>query len=171
MQIVFTTNSPFVISDVLKEDVQYLSDSRTEFGETLGQNIHILLKRNFFMDYTIGEYSRRLIETIIRWIEEKDKNQRIEQSESNERREMQAEEKTDISFYFDNVQDEYEMVEHLIQQIGEPVYRNKLEGMLRELREHKENSLKNRIFQLEQQKADLEKKIAELKEEGEYDSN
>lgn len=84
---------------------------------------------------------------------------------------MQAEEKTDISFYFDNVQDEYEMVEHLIQQIGEPVYRNKLEGMLRELREHKENSLKNRIFQLEQQKADLEKKIAELKEEGEYDSN
>lgn len=171
VQIVFTTNSPFVISDVLKEDVQYLSDSRTEFGETLGQNIHILLKRNFFMDYTIGEYSRRLIETIIRWIEEKDKNQRIEQSESNERREMQAEEKTDISFYFDNVQDEYEMVEHLIQQIGEPVYRNKLEGMLRELREHKENSLKNRIFQLEQQKADLEKKIAELKEEGEYDSN
>ena len=87
MQVVFTTNSPFVLSDVLKEDVQYLSGKPEEFGRTLGQNIHTLLKNNFFMDYTIGEYSRKLIEAIISQI-------RNDEGETEEQ-------KADMSNYFD----------------------------------------------------------------------
>ena len=48
VQVILTTNSPFIISDVLWEDVKYIDD---------GQNIHMLLTKNFFMNYTIGEFS------------------------------------------------------------------------------------------------------------------
>ena len=73
VQVVITTNSPFIISDILKDDVIYLSEGgRPEYDKTLGQNIHKLLKENFFMDYTIGEYAKELIENIINVLEDKE---------------------------------------------------------------------------------------------------
>lgn len=156
LQIVFTTNSPFMVSDVLKEDVQYLSENEEEFGNTLGQNIHKLLKKNFFMDYTIGEYSRKLIETIIRCIGDES--------------EGCVEEGGDLYHYFDDTQDKYEMIGFLIKQIGEPVYRDKLEKMLEELIGRKKTARERRICELERQKADLEERINLLKGE-EYGKN
>ena len=151
LQVVFTTNSPFVLSDVLKEDVQYLSGKQEEFGETLGQNIHTLLKNNFFMDYTIGEYSRRLIEAIISQIGSED-------GESEER-------KTDMSDYFDDTEDMLGMLGYLIQQIGEPIYRDKLEKMLEERRKKSRTHRENRIQELEKQREELQRQIMQLKGE------
>lgn len=154
LQVVFTTNSPFVISDVLKEDVQYLSDQAEEFGDTLGQNIHKLLKKNFFMDYTIGEYSRRLIETIIWRLSEK--------------REEYVEAKKKRYRHFSGIQDAnntYEIIRFLIQQIGEPIYREKLGKMLEERIAANKTPKELRIQELERQKADLETELAQLKEE------
>lgn len=152
LQVVFTTNSPFVISDVLKEDILYLSDKGEDFGNTLGQNIHKLLKNNFFMDYTIGEYSRELIGTLISLLNEKDF----------------GEEKEAVYKYFSKTQDKnefYSMVELLIQQLGEAVYREKLETML-EQRIASDQTLKEmKIQKLERQKADLEKEIGRLRGE------
>ncbi len=152
LQVVFTTNSPFVISDVLKEDVQYLSDKTEEFGDTLGQNIHKLLKKNFFMDYTIGEYSRGMIEAIIWWL-------------SDEKEKCMGGKKN-VYTYFDDKQNEneiYQIMRFLIQQIGEPVYREKLERMLEERIASKRTPREIRIRELERQKADLETEIAQLK--------
>lgn len=151
LQVLFTTNSPFVISDMLKEDVQYLSDEVEEFGDTLGQNIHVLLKKNFFMDYTIGEYSRRLIETII-WL-------------LSDKKEQYMDEKNNIYMYFEDIQDEsklYEIMDSLIRQIGEPVYREKLGKMLEKHAASRRTPKEVRIRELEKQKADLEKEIAQL---------
>lgn len=161
LQVVFTTNSPFVISDVLRADVQYLSDQEETFDDTLGQNIHKLLKRNFFMDYTIGEYSRKLIESIIQWLDEENGD---EEDES-------------IFRYFDQPENEnetYDKVGLLIHQIGESVYRNKLEKMLEErLKKQLEMDgilKESRIHELERKKVELEKEIAQLKGE-KYDKN
>lgn len=154
IQVVLTTNSPFIVSDVLQEDVQYLSKNAEEFGSTLGQNIHKLLKKNFFMDYTIGEYSRKMIETIVQWLG------------GNEDHE---EDKSDLYQYFDDTQDVYEMIEFLIKQIGESVYRDKLEGMLEEMMKQK-NTREYRIRELERKRADLDKEISLLKGE-KYDKN
>lgn len=72
VQIILTTNSPFMLSDIRVEDVIKLnkSDEQLDIGKTFGQNIHTLLKNEFFMDSTIGEFSR---ETLI-WLMELLKN-------------------------------------------------------------------------------------------------
>lgn len=146
LQVVFTTNSPFVISDLLKEDVQYLSIKK-DFGYTLGQNIHTLLKSNFFLEYTIGEYSRELIEAIMMWLGGR---------------------KTDLQIFYDIRQDEddlYGMVEFLIQQIGEPIYREKLGRMLEEQVVTNKTQRERRILELERKKTELEKELDQLKED------
>lgn len=151
LQVVFTTNSPFVLSDVLEVDVQYLSGEQEEFGRTLGQNIHTLLRNNFFMDYTIGEYSRKLIETIISQVGSEDGD---------------SKRKADMSDYFDGKEDRFEMIGYLIQQIGEPIYRDKLEKMLEEQRKKSKTDRENQIQELEKQREELQKKIMQLKGEG-----
>ena len=151
MQVVFTTNSPFVLSDVLKEDVQYLSGRPDEFGDTLGQNIHTLLKNNFFMDYTIGEYSRKLIEAIISQI-------RNDEGETEEQ-------KADMSDYFDDTEDRFEMIGFLIQQIGEPIYRDKLGKMLEERRKQNMTFKEKQIQELEKQRDELQRQISQLRDE------
>ncbi len=151
LQVVFTTNSPFVLSDVLKEDVQYLSGRPDEFGDTLGQNIHTLLKNNFFMDYTIGEYSRKLIEAIIVQIGQADEESRKQ--------------KNDMINYFDETEDEYEMLGFLIEQIGEPIYRDKLGKMLEGRRKQNMTFKEKQIQELEKQRDELQRQISQLKDE------
>jgi len=151
IQVVFTTNSPFVISDVLREDVQYLSGREDEIGDTLGQNIHKLLIKNFFMDYTIGEYSRKLIEAII--------------FELSDEKRIKPEDILDICHYFDRTSEKCKMMGFLIQQIGEPIYRDKLEKMLVRQMKIEKDTKESQIRELERLKEDLEKRLIELKGE------
>lgn len=153
VQIILTTNSPFIISDVLKDDVKYLADQERKFDDTLGQNIHKLLKNNFFMDYTIGEYSRKLIEKIIAWLS-------ATEGKTGKR-------SRELYYYFGEVEDEYAAISKLIRQIGEPVYRNKLEKMLDEWQKRQPASKERRVRRLEGQKKRLEAEIERLKAEEE----
>lgn len=118
LQVVITTNSPFIISDILSNDITYLSKEEEDFDRTFGQNIHKLLKDNFFMSYTIGEYSRQVIESIMKWL-------------NNEGNYVGEE----LSAYFGKTiepKDYYEKIRCLIDKIGEPIYREKLLDMLNE---------------------------------------
>lgn len=140
-----------MISDVLQEDVQYLmeNDKSDNREKTLGQNIHTLLKENFFMNFTIGEYSRRLINEIIELLVDNESN--IEEWLGR--------------FYSDNNNlSTYEKMKLLIDQIGEPVYRHKLTQLL-EQKFKKKDSVEERIKQLEQQRKNIESEIERLKEE------
>ena len=117
LQIVITTNSPFILSDVLKEDVIYLNQQRRpqkEYDSPLGQNIHKLLKDNFFMDYTIGEYSKKLIENLIDGLK---RNREL---------------KDILQQYYEEDVEEVVAVSDLIDQIGEIVYRQSLEELAEE---------------------------------------
>ena len=66
IQVIFTTNSPFMLSDIPSQNVIYLENGQVRRKEiqTFGQNIHTLLKQGFFMDSTMGQFVKNKIEKI-----------------------------------------------------------------------------------------------------------
>ncbi len=151
IQIVITTNSPFILSDILKEDVTYLAgETEKYFDRTLGQNVHRLLRENFFMDYTIGEYARALIENIMSCLKNTEKE--MANSKNEEIREM-------ILRYYGEEKDVYPAVQLLIEQIGEPVYRYELEALLAESDVMKKHRYREWLLE---EKRKIEEKINDL---------
>ena len=78
-QIIFTTHSPFMLSDILKKDVIYLDKSDTgklvvkdNNINTFGANIHTLLKHSFFIDSTMGEFARSNINEVLKFLNSQD---------------------------------------------------------------------------------------------------
>lgn len=154
LQVVITTNSPFIISDILSEDIAYLSKEEKNFDRTFGQNIHKLLKDNFFMSYTIGEYSRELIENIMKWLYYEE-NVAIDAD-------VPVDVGKELSRYFGKQiepEDYYEKIFCLINKIGEPIYREKLLDMLSE----SEFGRKYELAILLRQKSEIERKLEALK--------
>ena len=72
LQVVFATHSPFLLSDILDENVIYLTSNKVNneistlnksqnHNYSFAANIHELLLGNLFMERTIGEYSAQMI--------------------------------------------------------------------------------------------------------------
>lgn len=156
LQIVITTNSPFIISDILNEDITYLSEKKQDFDRTFGQNIHTLLRENFFMSYTIGEYSREVIQVIMKWLSEKDESKVGEE----------------LRRYFGETiepKEYFRKIHCLINKIGEPIYREKLLHMFSNTKWGIEWEIeRDKAFELElllEQQAEIERKITELQKD------
>ena len=159
LQVVITTNSPFIISDILSEDITYLSKEKKDFDRTFGQNIHKLLKDNFFMSYTIGEYSRELIDNIMKWLNYKENN-----SDANVSVDAPVDVGIELSRYFGETvepNEYYEKIRCIIEKIGEPIYRESLLDMLTE----SELGKKSKREMLLRQKSEIERQLEELKGE------
>ncbi|MGA5681363.1 AAA family ATPase [Bacillus bombysepticus] len=113
IQIILTSNSPFVVSDLPSTNIIFLKkemeksvvvDSLEEYHQTFAANIHSLLAHSFFMeDGVTGAFAKRKINEIIQLLIKED---------------------TDTIF-----QNE-EKITRTINLIGEPVIRNKLSQML-----------------------------------------
>lgn len=138
-QIIFTTHSPFMLSDIPKEDIFYLSkdDNGKLYVDnaninTFGANIHMLLKHSFFMDSTIGEFANKKIKDVA-----KDLNGDI----------------NGVS------KDRKEEISYIINNIGEPVIKRKLEDMYNKKFEHTE--INNKIEELSKKVKELEEIIKE----------
>lgn len=77
-QILFITHSPFILSDIPKENVIFLEKGKqvnpfkgTE--QTFGANIHTLLSHGFFMkDGLMGEFAKEKINQIINYLNDKE---------------------------------------------------------------------------------------------------
>lgn len=65
IQIIYTTNSPYTLSDLQPMDVILLG-SKGKITDTFANNIHTLLRNEFFMESTIGELARNKINEIIK---------------------------------------------------------------------------------------------------------
>lgn len=74
IQIIFTSNSPIVISDLPRENIVFLENieglcsvrKNNTFRDTFGANVHTLLSDSFFMkNDIIGEFAREKITKII----------------------------------------------------------------------------------------------------------
>lgn len=143
VQLVLTSNTPFLLSDLPRENIILLQKEKIEdsnentryskknnyeykikvendlLGRSFGQNIHTLLKESFFMKSTIGEYSKNKINQLILALKplRKENNDKIIYPTMN-----QILEKLNLK----NIND----VEKLIELIGEPIIRKKLIEML-----------------------------------------
>lgn len=72
-QIIVSTHSPFILSDILQSNITYLEKdnvgpfiSEQKDLSTFGANIHDILKNGFFMNCTIGEFSKQKINAVIK---------------------------------------------------------------------------------------------------------
>lgn len=131
IQIILTSHSPFVVSDLPKENIIMLGDKIRDLKNTFGSNIHTLLSNEFFMKSTIGAFAKSKIDEVL------DILNRGDVKEINEKEDY---------------------INYIISIIGEPIIKNKLRKMLSEklvphLPDDKEREieiLKERILKLEQ---------------------
>ena len=81
--IILTSHSPFIISDLPKENIIFLKDGENVSKSTninpFGANIHTLLSHGFFMkDGLIGEFAKGKIQSIIKYYKEIEKKEILE---------------------------------------------------------------------------------------------
>ena len=154
VQLVLTSNSPFVVSDLPRScitfvegpgpgraSVRVLGQSQVMAkGATFAANIHLLLADSFFMGHALaGEFSTRKLQELISF---------LSSSASRKGGQHSCEE----SRWLDEG-----TADSLIEQIGEPVLRNKLREMYNEqfLGNAEHNSLEKRIRRAEADLDDL----------------
>ncbi|MDJ1486213.1 hypothetical protein QNI16_37365 [Cytophagaceae bacterium YF14B1] len=82
IQIILTSNSPFIASDIPRSNIIFLNTDKdgnclvsdlNKKQETFGANIHTLLADSFFLDNgLIGDFANKKIQNIIDWLNSKD---------------------------------------------------------------------------------------------------
>lgn len=149
IQIIFTTNNPMTLTDIVKTNIIYLKKSdKKENGnednievidnltkkQTFGANIHTLFTDSFFLETTIGEFALKKIKAVIK--------------DLTSDKEIDKERKKEI--------------EYIINNIGEYIIKSKLERLYyNKFPEEKEN-YRIKIQQLMDERDRLQKMI-ELK--------
>lgn len=140
IQIILSTHSPFVLSDLPKENIIYLKPNDGNFDiedyatKTFGTNIHTLLKSSFFMSSTIGEFAKNKI----KYVSDKlDKQIELERNLSTQ---------------------EYNDIKGIIDLIGERIVQNILNQKLSLVasKQLKINELKKQLESLEHEVGDLD---------------
>ena len=135
IHIVIASHSPFLISDIPKENVIFLKNGKQEkpFKEneqTFGANIHTLLSHGFFMDGGLmGEFAKSKITEIINIFK-----------------------KPQLS------EDEIKDCKHIISIIGEPILQKTLEHQLNA----KLNPNETELQKLEREKEEIQERIDKL---------
>lgn len=75
--IILTSHSPFILSDLPKENVIFLENGTQVYPfedgkQTFGANIHTLLSHGFFMkDGLMGEFAKKTIQDVIDYLDNK----------------------------------------------------------------------------------------------------
>ena len=77
INILFVTHSPFILSDIPKDNILYLKEGKTDLEKntrTFGANINDLFKDSFFLNGGfIGEYANRKITSLAKYLKSKRK--------------------------------------------------------------------------------------------------
>ena len=125
--LIFTTHSPFLLSDIPKENILFLNDEPS-IKQTFGANIHTLLSDSFFMeDGLMGEFAKNKIEELVSYLKGKDSKIK----NSNE-------------------------AQQLIDIIGESIIKNQLQIMLNNKKPIEAESIKKEIKNLEAKLKEIE---------------
>lgn len=142
IHIILTTHSPFLLSDIPKENIIFLKNGKQEYPfkdnqQTFGANIHTLLSHGFFMeDGLMGEYAKEKINEVIQILK-----------------------KDSLS------SDEIKTCKDIISIIGEPILQKTLQSQLDMKLYPKETQLEK----LEREQREIQIKIDELKKKNETD--
>lgn len=87
LQIILTSHSPFLISDLPKQNVIFMDNGKVVPGiekqQTFGQNIHTLLADGFFLeDGLMGDFAKGKIQEVIDWLREDKISESVKDIES-----------------------------------------------------------------------------------------
>lgn len=125
LNILFITHSPFILSDIPKQNVLFLKDGGVDTfdrASTFAANISDLLVNSFFFSSEIksgllmGEFAEETINKTIHWISEAKKSEKP----------------------FNQIKDDFDHHRQIINIIDEPILRLKLAEMLDEISGQKE---------------------------------
>jgi predicted ATPase/polyhydroxyalkanoate synthesis regulator phasin len=133
--LIVTSHSPFILSDLPKENIIFLEKGKQvypfENGQTFGANIHTLLSHGFFMNGGLmGEFAKGKIDDVINYLNNK-----------------KSEIKND------------EDAQNIINIIGEPIIKRELQKML----DSKRLSKVDKIDKIEKDIEQLQKELKELR--------
>lgn len=138
--ILLASHSPFILSDIPKENVIFLKNGKQEKPfkddeQTFGANIHTLLSHGFFMDDDglMGEFAKSKISELIKLL-----NSKRKLSKKNQK-----------------------FCKNIISIIGEPILQKTLEHQLNE----KLNPNETELQKLEREQKEIQEKIDKLKRE------
>lgn len=107
LQLLLTSNSPFVLTDLPKPCVKLLSTEKADIRETFSQNIYTLISDSFFLGDVTGSFATRKINEVRAWLQE------VEASEL-----AQGDR--------DSLGNQAVAMEDILNRIGEPVVRDAL---------------------------------------------
>ncbi|MDO4728827.1 MAG: hypothetical protein Q4B43_07475, partial [Bacteroidota bacterium] len=74
INFIFVTHSPFILSDIPKQNVLFLGNNECE-GQTFAANISKMLSNSFFMTDLIGEFAKNKINDTIDFLKNKRKDE------------------------------------------------------------------------------------------------
>jgi len=133
VQIILTTHSPFLISDLPKENIIFLNKDKNglcrveppeDITHTFGANIHSLYRNSFFLENGLmGEFAKGKIDDVIKDLDLSKK---------------------------DIPEDRQKAMQFIIEQIGEPLIKRKLKQMYDD-KFHSPEQIDNRIKALEEE--------------------
>lgn len=164
-QIIIASHSPFIAGDIRKESIICLSREKdhtiasTPEINTFGQNIHTILKRQFFLERTFGEHAIRLINLIVDCLNKKDLNF----AKDTINKYLDDEKKYPEKKFVTSSETAFKYLETSIASIGEPVIRNQMQQRL-------ENEFSDKLDSKSKIEY-YEKKIKELKMMGENNND
>jgi predicted ATP-binding protein involved in virulence/polyhydroxyalkanoate synthesis regulator phasin len=142
INICIITHSPFLLSDIPKNNILFLHEgsvaNKQVKGETFGANVFDILKNGFFLDVSVGDFFLRKMQSII---DEVDCHKKNSSSLSNDR---------------------YNELSAIVKLIGEPLLQDKIQSMLDDVFFDKNN-----IDELDDKIRKLENKLGELKDKKE----
>ncbi|WP_419886052.1 hypothetical protein [Paenibacillus sp. B-A-8] len=125
VQVILTSHSPMLLSDIPKSNVIYLKDGNNDpvgnHMETFGQNIHTLFNDAFFVHQTVGEFSNQIIQNA-----GEDLN-KLEQSIIRDKGNPDQKTVEPVNL------EKYEFIASII---GEPVIKKAFENKLQGLKDH-----------------------------------
>ncbi|BAK72105.1 AAA family ATPase [Arcobacter sp. L] len=133
INIIVCTHSPFILSDLPKENVVFLKDgAQVDIDiNTFGANIHTLLTHGFFMeDGLMGEFAKSKIDKAIEYLNQKSLTK-----------------------------EELDYCENIISIIGEPIIKRELQRMI----DSKRLSKIDKIDEIEKQIEELQKELKKIK--------
>ncbi|MDY3203576.1 MAG: AAA family ATPase [Arcobacter sp.] len=128
IHLIITSHSPFILSDLPKENIIFLEKGKQVYPfednqQTFGANIHTLLSHGFFMkDGLMGEFAKEKIDLAIKYL-----NQKI------------------------LTKDELNYCENIISIIGEPIIKRELQRMIDSKRLSEIDLIKKQIAELQQE--------------------
>lgn len=129
INFIFVTHSPFILSDIPKQNVLFLGEGEIENKNTFAGNISMMLSSSFFMkESLIGEFSKRKINQLLEKLnQQKEENRKEEYGKNKDNKEYEKYKDYKAKMIMDEEEKQYAF--NFIDLIDEPILKNKLVEM------------------------------------------